>query len=406
MSAEVLFTEQEYETRLTALRARMSERGLDVCLVSTPENIFYLTGLDHWGYFAPHVLIVPAGGRMVLVTRAMEKVTVSNQVRNAWFEGHEDSETAADVTVRSLGDLGATAPRARSAAQAIIEAVCADDLPRRARFGIEKWSSGLPHGLAARIFELLPDVDWDDISGLVDDLRVLKSPAEQQCMREAARVSEASMLAAIASIAAGATERGVAAECHRAMIEAGGSFPGFGPFIRPTSRLGEEHTSWGVGTFSHGDAVFLELSGCVMRYHAPMGRLVHIGEVAPGAREMARVSLDAFEAVVEALRPGARAREVYAAWQGVVDRAGMPSYRRHHCGYLVGIGFPPSWTGGNRVTGLHPESDVPIRAGMSLHILSWLMGTGRGDWFVSNTVLVHEHDVEVLNALPRDVIVR
>ena len=35
----------------------------------------------------------------------------------------------------------------------------------------------------------------------------------------------------------------VEAEYHRAMILAGSEYPGFGPFIRPTSRLGEEHTT-------------------------------------------------------------------------------------------------------------------------------------------------------------------
>src|SRR3546814_282994 len=82
---------QEHDTRIAAVRALMLERRLDVALVSAPENIFYLTGLDHWGYFAPHMLIVPLQGEVVLVTRAMERVTVANQVRNARFEGDRKS---------------------------------------------------------------------------------------------------------------------------------------------------------------------------------------------------------------------------------------------------------------------------------------------------------------------------
>ena len=74
----------------------MARQDLSACLVSTPENIFYLTGLDHWGYFAPHLLIVPAASQLVLVTRAMERVTMEDAVRNARFEGHSDSETVAE----------------------------------------------------------------------------------------------------------------------------------------------------------------------------------------------------------------------------------------------------------------------------------------------------------------------
>jgi Xaa-Pro dipeptidase len=110
--------------------------------------------------------------------------------------------------------------------------------------------------------------------------------------------------------------------------------------------------------------------------------------------------------VLEALRPGALARDVYATWQQVVDRAGLAHYRRHHCGYLVGIGFPPSWTGGNRVTGLRHDSDLEIRPGMTFHVLSWLMDTGAGDYFISDTVLLTEDGPEVLTSAPRGLLVR
>jgi Xaa-Pro dipeptidase len=104
--------------------------------------------------------------------------------------------------------------------------------------------------------------------------------------------------------------------------------------------------------------------------------------------------------------PGAPFRHVYAAWQGAVDRAGLSHYRRHHCGYAVGVGVPPSWTGGNTVTGLRRDSDIALRPGMTFHVLSWLMGTGRGDFFISDTVLLGEDGAEVLTRTPSGVTVR
>ena len=121
---------------------------------------------------------------------------------------------------------------------------------------------------------------------------------------------------------------------------------------------------------------------------------------------MAEIAQRAFAAVLGALQPGNLARDVYAAWQDVVDDAGLAHYRRHHCGYCVGIGVPPSWTGGNGVIGLRADSDLEIRTGMSFHILSWLMGTGAGDDFISNTVLLTEEGAEVLTLTPAGPIVR
>src|SRR5215469_15722761 len=114
------FTAAEYAARLAAVRAAMAKAEADLLLLSAPENIFYLTGLDHWGYFAPHVLIVPAEGEVVLVTRAMERVTIANQVRNARFVGHADAETTADGVLRVLHELHLEG----------------------GRFGWESWSAG------------------------------------------------------------------------------------------------------------------------------------------------------------------------------------------------------------------------------------------------------------------------
>ena len=221
-------------------------------------------------------------------------------------------------------------------------------------------------------------------------------------MREAAAVSDSAAAAAIAALHAGASEREVAAACLAAMVGAGGDPPGFGPFLRPGRRLGEEHTTWGDGVYRAGEPMFLELSGCVARYHAPLGRLVHLGGIPDRDARMAATAVAAFDAVVSALVPGRTASDVYAAWQAVVDAAGLAHYRRHHCGYAVGIGYPPSWTGGNSVIGLKPGSRLVIREAMSFHVLSWLMGTGRGDHFLSNTVLVGKNGAEVLTRLGRE----
>lgn len=369
------FSDQELAKRVVATRAAMSAKGVDIALLSSPENIFYLIGLDHWGYFAPHVLIVPSKGDLVLVTRQMEQVAIRNMVRNATFIGHSDSETAADVVIRHLNGQ------------------CTDKT-----MGIEAWSSGLSHGMGTRIENNVGVGRWQDITGMIDDLRLVKSKEEQELMRAAAHAADAGTQAAIAAIHDGAREADVAAECLAAMTRAGGTPPGFGPFLRPATRMAEEHTSWGDGV--HRDAVFLEVAGCVARYNAPMGRLVNIGGISDEDAAMAELSKSAFNATLAAIHPGARAMDAYNAWQAVVDAAGMPEYRRHHCGYLVGIGFPPSWTGGPRVTGLRHDSDLEMQEGMTFHLMSWFTETGRGNYFVSNTVLLAADGAEVLNDTP------
>jgi Xaa-Pro dipeptidase len=47
-----------------------------------------------------------ANGEMALVCRAMEQITVDNQVRNAAFYGHKDHEELSDYVLKAMADLG------------------------------------------------------------------------------------------------------------------------------------------------------------------------------------------------------------------------------------------------------------------------------------------------------------
>lgn len=380
------FPQSEYDRRLRNLRRLMSENDLDACLISTPENIFYLSGLSHQGFFAYHLLIVPRDGKMVLICRAMERVTVDKWVvapGRADFFGFGDGDDPARFTCDVLRRMG-----------------LAD-----ARLAAEKHSLFLPPRIVEGVVAGLPHARLGDCSGLVDGLRQIKSGLELDYTRQAARVTNAMMRAARETAAAGVSEREVAAEVHRAMLLAGGDYPGFGPFIRATPTLGEEHRTWSDYRLQAGDALFVELAGCVRHYHAPMGRLIFIGNPPAGTEAMARLCLDAFAAVVRAVGPGITAAQVYGAWQSVVDAAGLRHYRRHHCGYMTGIGFPPSWVGGSMVVGLRHDSDMVLQAGMVFHLMSWLMGAGKGDYFVSDTAVVTEDGCEVVTAVSQELFV-
>ncbi len=382
---EHAFPPEELEYRLANVRRAMTETGLDGLVVSVPENIYYLTGLDHWGYFACHLLLVPRDGTPVLICRAMEAITVGNQVVNATFMGHADNEDIADYVARALRDLGLA----------------------NGRVGMEMRSLFLTPRIADAVREKSSSVRWSDAHGLVDRLRLVKSALEMAYTRKAAKAADAGTLASIEAIRDGASDYEISAECHRAMILAGSEYPGFGPFIRPTRRLGEEHTTWRGDTVYRGDAVFLEIAAAYRKYQAPMGRLVYVGEAPPGAEHSADLAIRAMQAVLEALKPGARAGEVYAAWQAVARDAGLADYDRHHCGYLVSIGFPPSWTGGSMVTALAPNSDLVLETGMTFHTHSWFTNTDCVDYFISNTVMLGEDGTEVLtSATPETLIIR
>src|SRR5258708_19711603 len=69
---EAAFGKTELDQRVKAARAKLAERGIDVFIVTGPENIFYLTGQQTPGYYTFQALLLPVDGEPVFVIRQLE----------------------------------------------------------------------------------------------------------------------------------------------------------------------------------------------------------------------------------------------------------------------------------------------------------------------------------------------
>jgi len=375
------FTPEEHETRLNNVRSKMEEYNFDACLITSPENIYYLIGLDHQGYFGPHILIVPRKDEMIIVARAHEVTTCERQASNATFKGYSDTEEAGQFVSNILKKMNLA----------------------NAKIGIQKASLCFPPTISDSLKDNLPEVKWGDANEIVESFRIIKSPREIEYIKKAASISDKMMQTAINTAGEGTSEKEIAACIHGVMIREGGEPPGFGPFIRSAERLPYEHEIWSDRILQKGDQVILEMAASFKRYHSPMGRLVYVDKAPNGTTEVEHICIEAQNETIKSMKPEASFAEVYNTWQDVVDRNGLSHYRRHHCGYSVGIAFHPSWTGGIGVVSLHDKSDLVIKSGMVFHQLSWLLGCGKGDYFVSDTVYVNENGGERLTNTSRNL---
>ncbi len=378
------FPTEEFRNRIEATRTNMWLRGLDGLLVVSPENIYYLLGLNYQGYFSFNLLVLPMEGAPLLVTRSMERMTVGTQVPGCVhvpFDEDEDPAVAAVHAIELATSVGD-------------------------RVGVEESAMHLPIGVWQRMVDKLSDRAWVDGSGVVEEIRAVKSEAEIGFIRRAARISDRAAQEGIATAGTGVTERMVAAAVYHEMIYAGSEHPGFAPFIRSTDILRHEHVTWRDREIRPGSGLLMELSASVYRYHAPLTRMVYVGDQPRGTEQAAEIALGGLEAIRSALRPGALSGDVYAAWQKSIDAGlGHSNYRRHHCGYMVGIGFPPSWVGGSSVIGIRNGGNLTIRSGMVFHVLSWLFGEDPGDYAVSDTALVTPEGCEFLTTTSREPLV-
>jgi ectoine utilization protein EutD len=385
------FAPEEYAERLRRTRARMVERGLDALVACDPANMNYLTGYDGWSFYTPQGVVVAREGEPLLFTRAMD----ANGARLTTFLGDEHILGFPEDLVQRPG----VHP---------MDWVGAELLARglgRGAVGVELDAYFFSPRAYLALGAALPDARLVDSEELVSWVRAVKSPAELEHMRVAARIMERVMGVALEAVEPGVRQCDAVARILEAQArgteEAGGDYPAIFPMLPTGEGTSTPHLTWSDEPFRRGEATVLELAACHARYHCPMARTVFLGDPPARLVETGRVVEEGIAAALDAVRPGARCEDVEAAWRGVIAAHGLAKASR--IGYSVGLGYPPDW--GEHTMSLRPGDTTVLEPDMTFHLIP---GLWMDDWGIelSETIRVTQHGVETLCSFPRELTVK
>lgn len=312
-----------YRQRLDDVQARLRDRGLDAMLISMPDSVFWLTGVDSVGYLWPQALIVPAqaGSEPIFVTRTTEGPGV---------------DACSWLSERRLYDIATTDP-----VDAIIDGL--RELGSLDRVGIEDDAFTMLPSTARRITAAFPAVTWEDCSYVVPEARLVKTPAELEYQRQAAQIADAAMLATIEAVRPGVSELELAGIAAAALGAAGGEHAAIPPMVVSGERSALVHCMASRRTVGVGDVVCLELAGVVNRYHAVLMRSVVVGTPTARVREVAEQQREAHEAAIAACVADRPVHEPETAARDVLEPVGLHGNRCHRIGYSLGVAYPPGW---------------------------------------------------------------
>ena len=379
---ELPFSTDEYESRLAGVRERMNDAKHDAIIVTSPENIYYLSGFHHGGYFYPQFLIVPASGDPFFIIRSTEE---PNILALSWIERavtYMDHEDPSEHIASAIRDAGLA----------------------KARLGVDRNSWFIPIALYERIVASLPGARFGDGSMIVERGRLIKSESELAYIHQAARCAEAGMQAGIQAIHEGANENEVAAEMQRVPTLMGSEYPSCAPWVSSGPRASLPHQTWASRRIERGDPIYLEVSGCVKRYSAAMMRTVVVGEPSVELQRMSDAGQRAHERMLAAIRPGPRVEEIWQVWADSLLEAGYQGgFKR--CGYSIGINFPPGWGEGNIVSWRRGEK-TRVQANMTFHTTSMVKVFGVADVSTSTTIRVTENGYEPVTQFEQRLFVR
>lgn len=383
------FTPGEYAERLRKVQDELAARELTALVVADPANLYYLTGYNAWSFYTPQCLVVPVEGRPHLFARAMDAQGAHYTADLGPHEIHGYPEHLIhrpdEHPMQWIGQ----------------QAVRLGLLPTGA--GARVAAELDAHYFTARGYLALRDelggAELLDSAELVNWVRLVKSPAEQEILRTAGRIAEHVMLTALGAIEAGRRQCDIVADIQHAQTSGlerlGGDYPAIVPMLPTGATAGTPHLTWSDRIMRYGEAATIELAGVHQRYHAPLARTVSLGKPPDYLVACADAVSEGRDALLEELRPGRTVHDVHAAFNRTITRHGLSKESR--IGYSIGIGYPPDW--GERTVSLREGSETVLEAGMAFHVI---LGMWMGSWGyeTSEPVLVGHDGPERLTRVP------
>ena len=376
------FSMNEFQNRLNKIKAGMQKQNLDMLLVNTPENVFYLTGHKSPGYYMYMCLAIPVDGEPTLVLRRGE---IGNASIYAWLDAlvaYDDTDDPLQKTVDVIHNKGF----------------------KGGKIGVEFNSWFLTTKNYLQLKDKLGTACVVDASGLVEEARMIKSSQEIKYIQQACDICNRAMEKGIEKVRVGLNENDVSAAIFSEMCLAGSEYFGTEPYVASGPRAGAMHSSWSGRVMRAGEPVLLELSGTVNRYNGALMRTVFLGKPPAVIQEWSKVCLEALSAAMDAVKPGATSEAVDEACRGVIERAGLYENYRKRTGYSIGIAFAPDW-GEGHIMSLQKGDQRILQPGMVFHMPPAIRELGRYGVGFSETVLVTETGCEVLTDFKRELIV-
>ncbi len=353
--------------------AGLKELGAHAMLLASPENVFYTTG-----YTA-----LPSSGNPILYT-----------LRNRLpFFSYVDRE--GEVTLLCWGF---SAEGVNFGADRLVGINSFDEAVAALRELVGSRSDGIPLALEATapryVCELVGEAGLETVTAdrLIEDLRLIKGPAELELIRHSTEIIEACVEELYAVLEVGMSRAELMQRARTKLVERGASgishltftFGGSNPEIEIPEPLEPD------------SLVTLDLGAIVGGYCSDNRRYAFTGRLPERLRETYDTMVSIVDDVGAMLTPGTTHAEIFKRALELHEERGVPPLARFtHTGHNIGLETEERW--------LADAEDEVIRAGMAINIELYTDTGTHGQIGDEETYVVTESGPKRLSILPRVV---
>jgi Xaa-Pro aminopeptidase len=370
MATEVLPDERALRSgRRERAFSQMKVHDLDVLVLGRQANVRYFSG-------APQLWV--AGTRPFAPICTVVRSTGEIHLNSTWDEGIPE-----EIPHDHLYGLAWNPMTLISVLQGI------DGAANAKRVGTDALSPTF-----AKLLPLaFPNAELVDGELAMRAARRIKTPDEIAAIRSALRVAEHGLAAAVAELQPGVAERSLTGALMQAMTAGGVSTPATQDGAWITSPEQPWRRATRDGQIAAGDLVAFSSGALADGYVGEVGRTWPVGDVdGDTVAKLYQRADDLWHKLVAAIRPGAAARELLAAYESAGEP--VPPVPVAHG---LGLGFDPPV--------VSPElpataAEERLDPGMVLAVTTYVWQEGVGAVFRRDAVLVADDGPEVLTASP------
>ena len=297
----------------------LRESGFDAFMFFKAEAVRYITDFYVKGFrpfMEPEYMVLVPRGR----PPAVGHISGSDDLRIRFKSDIEDA--------RKLPHVSHWAER--------IGEMIADYGLTRARIGTDL----MPYMVYDGLKRQFPALEFGDAGKIWARLTAIKHPREIELIREAVRVADLGMLAAIAAVRPGVSEHAVSAEAVYAMRRNGSEFEPFIPLVASgyNTSLFERVATEKV--IEAGEMVILDIGAVVRGYTGDLGRTVICGEPTAEQRTIYRATRLALEEAKKMVKPGVTCHQIDRRAREVIADQGWGQYvYSGNTGHQLGYGL-------------------------------------------------------------------
>ncbi len=355
--------DNEFEARVRTVSAGLKERKLDAMLVSFGPNLRYLSGFTGSN---GNLLVLP--GKAILFTDPRYTI----QARQ-------------EVTCRVRIAKGPL----------LVDVVAAIARLGLRRIGYE------PARMTCEFYESLKSrlpmkSSLEPAAGWVEELRMVKSPAEIARIRRSVETNSRAFEQAVSRVRPGMKEQDLAAELEYRMRRLGAEKPSFETIVAGGTRSARPHAQPTAARLQSGDLVVVDMGAVEDGYCSDMTRMLFLGAASAKVKRTYRAVLEAQLAGIDAVRAGASTVRVDRAVRQVLKGYGLDRAFVHSTGHGLGLEI-------HELPRIGKRDKSKLQAGMAITIEPGVYLEDFGGIRIEDTLVVTEMGCEILTPTSKEL---